>query len=136
MEKVKVGFSLPKDLVEEFKRFVVAKYKGYTRGDFSWEVEQALRNWIALHTDAQIDAMVKKPNPPASVERVFYQVKVWMEQEYGCGLEKGSHMSRKLLERAIAAVRGSDPRTIKKWMKIFHEFGLIKPLTAGVWEFL
>ena len=135
-EKVRVTFYFPKDLAEEFRRFVVAKYKGYKRGDFSWEAAQAIRNWIALHTDAQIDAMAKKPNPPASVDRVFHQVKVWMEREYGCGLEKGGHISRRLLERAIAAVRGSDPRTIKKWIKLFHEFGLIKPLTAGVWEFL
>jgi len=32
----------------------------------------------------------------------------------------------KVLDQAISEVRGSDPRTLKKWKNIFQKSGLIK----------
>jgi len=127
---------LPESLLREFREMIALKYKTIARGLISWEVEQALRNWIALHRDEHTDAQIAPPNPPANVFKVYRQVKDWLEKHYDVELEKGAHISRIILERAISAVRGGDRRTIRKWMKLFHEFELIKPLTAGVWELL
>jgi len=124
------------EIDKKFRELIALKYKRFEKGLLSWEVEQALMNWIALHLSEHTDAQIPEPNPPAGVHKVFRQVKEWLEKEYGVTLERGSHIGRPLLEKAISAVRGSDRRTIRKWMKLFHEFELIKPLTSGVWELL
>ena len=121
---------------KKFRELIALKYKTFEKGLLSWEVEQALMNWVALHLDRHTNAQIPKPNPPAGVHKVFRQVRAWLEKEYGTTLERGAHISRRLLERAISEVRGSDRRTIRKWMRLFHEFELIKPITAGVWELL
>jgi len=120
----------------KFRELIALKYKTFSKGLLSWEVEQALMNWVALHYSEHTDAQIPEPNPPANVFKVFQQVKDWIEKQYDVGLEKGAHVSKVILERAIAAVRGGDRRTIRKWMKLFREFELIKPLTPGVWELL
>ena len=37
---------------------------------------------------------------------------------------------------AISAVRGSDPRTVQKWLRTFHKMDLIKPVTSASWEIM
>mgnify|MGYP000515857748 CR=1 FL=1 len=127
---------ISKELNKRFREMIALKYKTFEKGLLSWEVEQALMNWVALHYSEHTDAQIPEPNPPANVFKVFQQVKDWIEKQYDVGLEKGAHVSKVILERAIAAVRGGDRRTIRKWMKLFREFELIKPLTPGVWELL
>jgi len=51
-------------------------------------------------------------------------------------LTPGQQIARTHLEEAIMAVRGSDKRTIRKWLKTFHRMGLVKPVTSASWEIL
>jgi len=127
---------LPEELIREFRELIALKYRSVERGLLSWEVEQALRNWIALHKAGSTEEQMIPPNPRVDIFKVFLQVKQWMETELGCDLEKGAHISINLLRKAISAVRGSHPKTVRRWLKLFHEFGLIKPISAGVWELL
>jgi len=131
-EKVKVGFYLPKDLVQKIKRLVMEKYETYERGLLSYEVELALRNWLALHTQAQIKPA--KINPQPRVQQVYAQVKQWLLANLYEELYPGQQIPLKHIEQAIAAVRGSDPRTVKKWIKAFRKFHLIKPGKGVLWE--
>ena len=48
-------------------------------------------------------------------------------------LQPGQQINAKHLKEAIISVRGSDPRTIKKWTKSFHEFGYIESIEGGHW---
>jgi len=131
---------ISKEVNKELRELIARKYKTFERGLLSWEVEQALMNWIALHrvehAHTQIQTPMPTPNPPARVFKVFRQVKAYIEKEYGTTLERGAHIGRPLLEKAIMAIRGSDSRTIRNWLEAFHKFELIKPITAGVWELL
>jgi len=127
---------ISKELNKKFRELIALKYKTYEKGLLSWEVEQALMNWIALHHAKHTNAQIPEPNPPPKVFKVFRQVKAYIEKEYGTTLERGAHIGRPLLEKAIMAIRGSDSRTIRHWLETFHKFELIKPITAGVWELL
>lgn len=93
------------------------------RGALSAIVEEALRYYLLPKAHTQTHT-----NPKLSVRAVYFKVK-----------EKISEMThippihlKEALERqidlAISEVRGSDPRTIKKWKDIFVKQGLIKPI--------
>ncbi|MEM5867685.1 MAG: hypothetical protein QXG39_07180, partial [Candidatus Aenigmatarchaeota archaeon] len=115
------------------------KYSEYGRGLLSYEVEMALRHWLALHTKTQNLKETKeavKPNPTPKAAIIFAEVKNYLLTHYYMELLPGQQIPRKHLEEAIMAVRGTDPRTIEKWLKTFHKMGLIKPITTATWEII
>ena len=135
--KVKIGFFIDKNVVQKFRELVAMKYKSVEKGLLSWEAEQALVHWIALHTNAQTSKKLSScltPNPTPRVAVVFRQVKAYLLRNYYTQLPAGYQIPAKHLREAIAAVRGSDPRTIKKWMKAFVDFHLIKYIAGELWE--
>ena len=136
LNKVKVGFYLDRKLVENFRALIQKKYGEYQKGLLSYEAEMALRNWIGLHTNAQSEILRNAPNPTPKVILVFSQVKEYLLKNYYFELKPGQQIPRIHLENAIVAVRGSDPRTIKRWLRAFHKMGLIKPVTSATWEIL
>jgi len=119
MDRVKVGFFLPKDLVEKFRQFIMKKYYKYEKGLLSYEAEMALRNWLALHTKAQNSLDEKKPNPTPRVYLIFAEVKDYLLRNWYEELRSGQQIPRIHLEEAIMATRGTDKRTVRKWLKIF-----------------
>ena len=131
-KKVKVGFFLDEELVEEFRRFVVLKHGKYEKGIFSYEMELALRHWMSLHSFAQSrsELDIKVPNisknPPSRVQLVYNMVKEYLWQEYRIDVLETDFIPIQFVERAIKVIRGTDPRTIKKWINAMKEFGLIK----------
>lgn len=119
---------------EKFRKLIQDKYKKYEKGLLSYEVEQALRHWLSLHTNAQDGLEVKKPNPTPGVMVVFNSVRNYLLSNYYFELLNGQQISRSHLEKAIIATRGSDSRTIEKWLTTFHKMGLVKPVTSATWE--
>lgn len=132
--KVTLGVYISEDLDRKFREFLAIKYKEIRRGLISSEVEQALSYWIALHTSAQGDEGIATPNPLSRVSVPYMDVKRCLEGMGFVDLAPGATIARRLLIEAIKQTRGSDPRTIKKWLKTFHESGLVRPLNASVWE--
>ncbi|RLI27582.1 hypothetical protein DRO58_04005 [Candidatus Bathyarchaeota archaeon] len=126
--KIKVGVWLSKSLWKEFRELVFAKH-GNFHGALSYEVEEALRNWLGLHT--QIHTKINSINPAPRAKQVWEQVKDYIRQRQGF---VGQQVTLELLTEAISAVRGSDPRTIKKWLKEFQRYRLIKHIAGHVWE--
>jgi len=134
MDKVQVKVYLPKDLALNIRKLIQQKYQKYERGLLSYEFEMALRNWLALHTKAQTILEANKPNPTPKVYRVFAEVKDYLLRKYYEELRSGQQIPYKHLEEAIMNTRGSDKRTIRKWLQTFHKMGLIKPVTSASWE--
>ena len=134
--KVKVGFYLDKLLLANFRSLIQKKYHKYERGLFSYEAEMALRHWLSLHTNAQTTLDPNKPNPTPKVSLIFAQVKNRLLTQWYYELRPGQQISVTHLEKAIMAVRGSDPRTVRKWKRAFHQMGLVKPITSSTWEIL
>jgi len=139
-EKVKVGFFISRKVAEEFKRFCILKYGKYEYGLYSEEVERALTYWMDLHTKAQTnlsnDIEVPKAvtNPPSKVYNIFKMVLSYISNKWGVDFDSVNTIPKAFLLEGISAVRGTDPRTIRKWYKSFLKFGLIKEITEHVVE--
>jgi len=120
-------------VVRDLRKLVKMKYNTM-HGGLSWEVEQALRNWLAAHTQStHVSAMRVNPQPKTLL--VWEQVKAYLRRRFGyAGFMTGVQIVSDHLIQAIAAVRGDDERTIKKWIKKFQEGKLIKQISFKVYE--
>jgi hypothetical protein len=134
--KVRICLFISEELEAKLRALINQKYKLYEKGLLSNEVELALRNWIALHTNAQTTLDINPPNPTPKVALVFAQVKQYLLNNWYYELLPGQQIPLTHLEKAIMAVRGSDKRTVRRWLESFHKMGLVKPITASVWELL
>ena len=93
------------------------------RGALSYIVEEALRHYLLplAHTKST------QNNPRLGIRSVYNivveKIKEIMHYEF-----KPDQVPEKILDQAISEVRGSDPRTLRKWKNIFQKSGLIKYL--------
>jgi hypothetical protein len=116
---VQINPVISKDLYKLLVEVAPAWY-GKARGGISAIVEEALRQYLLprAHTNST-------QNPRLGVRSIYNQVvdkiKEIMHYDF-----KPSEVVEKTLDQAIAEVRGSDPRTIKKWKNTFQKAGLIK----------
>ena len=130
--KVRQHIYIDKELLEEFKRFCIIKHGKYEWGLYSQEIELALRHWMSLHSFAhsKSELDIKVPslskNPPSRVQLVYNMVKEYLWQEYQIDVLETDFIPIQFVERAIKVIRGTDPRTVKKWINAMKEFGLIK----------
>jgi hypothetical protein len=134
--KVKVGLFLPRDLLENVRSLIQQKYARYGKGLLSYEAEMALRYWLSLHTKAQENPGFDKHELSPKVLQVFEAVKAYLLSNWYIELKPGQQVSRLHLEKAIMAVRGSDGRTVKKWLRVFHQMDLVKPIANASWEIM
>lgn len=139
-EKVRLQIYVPEELDTKFRSLVTTKYQKYEKGLLSYEAEMALRHWLSLHTETQNTIDTKPPNPTPKVQLAYMKVKEYLLSSDPTSpnyfqLLPGQQIPRTHLERAIGNTRGSDQRTISKWMKAFKQNGLIKPINTGTtWE--
>lgn len=134
--KIGVYFYVHERILEDFKRLTFSKHEVF-HGALSHEFEQAMRNWIALHTqNTQTNFSVENASPQPKTYEVFSQIKEYLKQRYGyAAIVPSQKIPRKHLLEAISAVRGGDERTVKRWVNEFQRFKLIK-LLGEVFEVL
>jgi len=94
--------------------------EGVYRGALSHVVEEALKHYLLPRARTQI-----RTNPTHKVREVYEQVVEKIKEIMNFPL-KPKEVSERILDLAISDVRGSDPRTIEKWKRIFEKMGLIK----------
>jgi len=141
-EKVRLQIYIPDELDAKFRALVQSKYQKYEKGLLSYEAEMALRHWLSLHTETQNTLDTKPPNPIPKVSLAYMKVKEYLlstvpGSPYYFSLQPGQQIPRRHLTLAISNTRGSDQRTITKWMKQFKANGLIKPINTGAtWELM
>jgi len=107
-------------------------------------MEQALAHWIMEHTrtrteqstrtQAQERVEASKLNPPPRYLKVWLQVKDYLEGELKYDFNFTRHLLLDDLVRAVAAVRGPDGRTLRKWSRIFEEYGVLKRISPKLYE--
>ena len=136
-DKVQFLVWLPRQVDSKFREMINQKYQKYERGLLSYEAEMAIRHWLSIHTNAQTDLdIAPKPNPTPKVQLVFSQIKEYLLSNHYFQLVPGQQVPRLHLVKAIENIRGSDKRTVTKWLKSFHRNGLIKPITSATWEII
>jgi hypothetical protein len=109
---------ISEELYNEILSLAVAWY-GKSHGALSAFVEELLRKAIAGYT------AVERVNPSRSIRAVYYRVREKVKELMNLDYYP-SETTEKILDAAIAEVRGSDPRTIEKWKVLFEKSGLIK----------
>jgi len=126
---------IDENLWKEFVALIKVKYSNTdrVRGLLSWEIEQALRNWVSLHNNKHTQIHTKV-NPSPVAFRVHQQIKEYLEGKYGIDFSQVQQIHRKFLIEAIEATRGSDKRTIKKWINELLKYKLIKFITPQIVE--
>jgi len=142
-EKVRFQIYIPEELDTKFRGLIHQKYQKYTHGIFSYEAEMALRHWLSLHTETQNTLDTAPPNPTPKIQLAYMRVKEYLLSNvpgspHYWQILPGQQIPRVHLVKAIANTRGSDPRTIRTWLKNFKTNGLIKPVNTGAatWELM
>jgi len=113
---VLISEDLYKQIVE-----IAPVWYGKSKGAISAFVEYLLRSALATYIHTQM----RTKNPSRSVRSVYEQVVEKIKEIMHLDF-KPDEVPEKVLDRAIAEVRGSDPRTIDKWKTAFQRAGLIK----------
>ena len=136
-DKVKLQVWINQNLYRELETLVKNKYRGF-RGGLSAEVEAALQAWVSTHKNTQTESLeaVRPTNPIPKYWRVFQECKKFIEQRYGIDFKEVYQIPLKFMVEAIQFTRGSDKRTVRKWLRVFEEQHLIKFISPGVIEVL
>jgi len=133
-EKVQFNLYLEKSFVEDFRQFVAEQYGKISKGLLSFEAKQAMQAWISTHKGTQTPLTQKSPNPYPNVFVVREAVKKYLQQRFG--YDSIYKVPKQQVIEAISAVRGTDERTIQKWIRLFEKFHVLKWVTPNVVEFL
>jgi hypothetical protein len=144
-----VTIYLPEKLVEGLKEIVREKYSSLY--GFSNEVEIAIKNHLATtYTQAQSTQKISCAfiqgngngnghSNNKAVPQIVYQLKEGIFLflvESGLYEEVPQYVSDKHLYSAIASLRGTDMRTIKKWTNTLKRYEIIKENGIHQYEFL
>jgi len=133
-KKVRFGIWIDPVLALKFRQFVAEQYGRMAKGLISFEGEQALQAWISTHKGTQTELMHKSPNPVPNVFVVKEEVKKYLQETFG--YDQIYKVPKTQLIIALNSLRGTDERTVKKWMKLFEKYKVIKWVTPNVVEFL
>jgi len=126
--KKRIEIYISEEIYRKLMEYVsaVASSEGRIRGVLSEVVEAALQEYLAprlqhtkLHT-----------NPSLRIRKVYGQILQAIASIRG-GLPPDGIIHEKILSLAISEVRGSDPRTVEKWINILMRAGLLK-IIGGV----
>ena len=133
-KKVRLGVWLDPILDRKFREFIAQQYGKVSRGLLSFEASLALQAWIGTHKSTQTELSHKPPNPVPNVFVVKEEVKKYLQETFG--YEQIYKVPKNHLILAVSSLRGTDERTIRKWMKLFEKYKVIKWVTPNVVEFL
>ena len=134
LPKGKVGLYIviDEELNKKLREIISLKYRGFSKGLLSREVEEALAYWVRLHTHEHTKLAVNSTvNPHPKVYDVFKQVQEYFRRKYKYLPQQVTYRD---LEEAISAIRGSDKRTIRKWIGLFLKWKCIKMITPNIYE--
>jgi hypothetical protein len=146
--KVGLYISISEEVLKKFKELVLAKH-GKFRDALSYEVEQALAHWLLEHARAQPPASIptippsqvsglqleaRRFNPPIRYLRVWLEVKEYLEKKLLYDFTKTRQVYVDDLRMAIGAVRGSERRTLERWMETFEKYGILKRISPKFYE--
>lgn len=128
---------LPRALNAEFREFIMQKYGSYRRGLLSFEAAEALRHYLHTHKNTQGTIKTTKDIPQPNVFAVRDHIKQYLLEVFGYEeITREVAVPKIHVQQAIAAIRGTDRRTIKKWLILLFRYKMIATLSPKVVIFL
>lgn len=135
-DKVQLLLWINSETNMKFRKLIQKKYPMYEKGILSREGESALSYWLSLHTGTQKEEIYEALKPITKIKLHYLNLKRYLLSKYFDELIPGTTIHRRFLVEAIQNTRGSDERTIVKWLKIFINNGMIREVNATLWELI
>lgn len=127
-DKVQLLLWVDAETNTKFRQLIQQKYNQYERGLLSYEGNEALKQWVLLHTKTHKFDEAKVDSRHSKIRRVYEKVKRYIHRNY-YGYEgeiTGRTVPMSQVRLAVMNIRGSDDRTIKKWIERFDQNNLIR----------
>lgn len=126
-KKVQLHGYISKGTLDRFKSFVKNKHAHQEKGDFSFELEQALGVYMA-HTHGN-----DKNNPSPKAHTWKQEIK---DHLFTVGYQDVYNVPLSHVEAAIHQLYGTDKRTVQRKLDLLESYGCIKFLSPSVVEFV
>ena len=133
VEKVKLQVYIEKRVDSDLRTLIAEKYQTFEKGLLSYEVQKAIEARISTYKTTH-ETPIRPPNPIPKVHIIREQVKEYLRNEYH--YYDIHEVPLKHVIEAIGQVRGTDTRTIRKWVTNFERYKILKFVTPQVVEFL
>lgn len=134
-DTVQFNAKISRSLDDRFRKMVSVKHPNYSRGALSFEVEQALANYLALNVSGSTHPQITNPvNPVPKVFHLKNQIKAYLREKHGIDTEEISQYTLSMVKDAIKAIKGIDPRTVEKWRRELERNGCLKEISPNVVE--
>jgi len=119
---------IDKDIYSKLWDFIKKKYGENVYGALSFEIEKALEhylNFVELHTNAHKLENPSLPRSHREAQKIISLIR-----------NRGFHKQVPVNEvyKAISDIRGSDPRTLKKWLKFMVIHGYFRWINSRILE--
>lgn len=140
-DKVQLKVYIPEKIMDRFREMIALKHQRIERGLISFEVTQAIQQYVAshkVHTQGTQKLIAEdfptKPNPIIKVHELKTAIQHYLLDNKG--YEDIYQVPRAHLLEAIAAIKGTDKRTVSKWGNLLVQYHCIKWINAGQVEFV
>jgi len=130
-ERESLHIKIDPQINKELRLLIIKKHGIFYKGLLSDEINEALAHWIRLHTRTQENIHII--NPPNKVSTTFSKVIQFLKEKYGYAPREVTYDD---LVYCIDCVRGGDKRTIRKWLRAFIKYKLIKRISDHTFEIL
>jgi len=125
--KVHLSVLISKELNDKLRKYIKETYPVYTRGLLSIVVQDAIAEYLGRRKQQHASKPLNPGRP--TVQQICDELKFRMKSKGF--LSQIDHVN---LVNIISEVRGSDPRTIRKWIKNLLKLGYIKKIGYYVYE--
>ena len=129
-DKVQLKVYIDRKVNQALRALVKQKYQTF-HGCLSAEVQHAIAHWVKEH-ESTLTQTTHKINP--SIPRSHVVANAIINRLRNAGFY--NQCGKRDAVKAIEDERGSDPRTVKKWMKFLVRNGYLKWLNPNVLEIL
>ena len=111
------------------REYIKQVYSGSIHGALSIEVQNAIAEYLRIK-HAQIHTRPLNPRTP-TVHRICREIVQYLKDQGFI-----NQVSTRVLTKTVGEVRGTDKRTVWKWIKQLEENGYIKSIGTYTWEIL
>ena len=138
-----VLYKVPACTSETFRAFVMEKYGlRFKKGHYMEELNKAILWYISLekgsntHARAHSSIVGRQSEIPKSLLELKDRIIKFLTEVDRIEDPESCRISLKHMRQAIAATKGTDPRTVTKYLKQLAEYQIIKPNDYGGFDFV
>lgn len=115
---------------------VAMKYQKFERGLLSHEVEEALSQYLSFINTQAPNTQAIFSNRIPHLQNLKQQIRKYLVESGKYQDEYMHNVHYNHLKEAIAMIRGSDKRTVEKWLRLLVKFSCIRQVGGFQWEIL